>query len=125
MSGIPVAGGLLGQLAGSRGLVSPDQLKICLEILTRDGNKARLGDIFVSQGLLTAAQVQALLADQAALQARLRESGPMGAPAAGSGLELEDAARSLSAGQQITKVSVAKKTAAQVEAEIAAQKAAM
>lgn len=65
MSSPSVAGGLLGQLAVSRGLVTPEQLRACLEIAARPGPRRPLGAILVSQGLLTAAQLQALLADQA------------------------------------------------------------
>ena len=120
MSGISVAGGLLGQLAVSRGLVTPEQLRAALEVLGREGNKARLGDILLSQGLVTPAQIQALLTEQSAIQARLREEGPLGGSSGGSGLDLADAAP-----LSVAKVPLAKKTAAQVQVEIAAQKAAM
>lgn len=119
MSSTPVGGGLLGQLAVSRGLLSPDQLRAALEVHARDP-RVRLGDVLVQQGLLNAAQVQALLAEQAQIQARLREDGPVAAPA-GSGPDLDDAANALS----VARMGLAKKTPAQVEAEIAAQRRAM
>ena len=69
MSGPSLGGGLLGQLAVARGLVTPEQLRSCLEIASRAGPGRPLGAILVSQGLLSAAQLQALLTEQAAMPA--------------------------------------------------------
>ena len=79
MSGPSLAGGLLGQLAVARGLVTPEQLRSCLEIASRAGPGKPLGAILVSQGLLSPAQLQALLTEQAAMPA----STPMGAKLGG------------------------------------------
>lgn len=73
-----MGGGLLGQLAVSRGLVTPDQLRACLELASKAGPAKPLGAILVSQGLVTQQQLQALLAEQAAIP----KPSPLGAGAA-------------------------------------------
>lgn len=80
--GTSVAGGLLGQLAVSRGLVTPDQLRACLEIASRPGPTRPLGAILVSEGLLTPVQLQSLLADQASLP----KATPVGAKVGKNGV---------------------------------------
>ena len=67
MSRPSLAGGLLGQLAVARGLVTPDQLRACLELASRGAPQRPLGEILVGQGLVTPEQLQALLAEQAAM----------------------------------------------------------
>lgn len=74
MSGPSLAGGLLGQLAVARGLVTPEQLRSCLEIASRAAPGKPLGAILVSQGLVSPAQLQALLTEQASMPA----PGPIG-----------------------------------------------
>lgn len=75
-------GGLIGQLAVMRGLVTPEALRACLEVHGRDGNRDRLGDLLVTQGLISEQALHGLLAEQAAIQAKQREAGPVaGQPA--------------------------------------------
>src|SRR5689334_6210835 len=64
MSGPALTGGLLGQLAVARGLVTPEQLRACLEIASRGPPGKPLGAILVSEGLLSPQQLQALLDEQ-------------------------------------------------------------
>lgn len=117
-------GGLIGQLAVMRGLVTPEALRSCLELHGRDGNRDRLGDLLVAQGLISPAALQTLLAEQAAIQAQQRETGPAGGPAdpaaaqealrvvQGSALQQAPATEAA-----LGRVNVARKPPADVEAE--------
>src|SRR5688500_4606739 len=107
----PLAGGLIGQLAVARGLITPEQLRQCLELHGRNGGAQRLGDLLVMQGLISAQQLQALLAEQTAVQQQQRQAGPAGG-------KLGDAADlAVVQGLAVGKVSVARKSPAEIEAE--------
>ena len=60
VSDAPVRLGLLGRLALHRRLITRDQLRECLGIQGRSPGGARLGEIMVSRGYLTSAQVDQL-----------------------------------------------------------------
>src|SRR5687768_4694534 len=110
-----LGGGLIGQLAVARGLITPEQLRQSLEVHGRNGNQMRLGDMLVAQGLLSAQQLQALLQEQAAIQAQQRQAGPAGA-AVDPARTQEDLAL-VQGNVPVGKVSVARKSPADIAAE--------
>lgn len=119
----PHGGDLLGQLAVARGVITPEQLRHALEILGRPDNRARLGDILVEEGFVSAAEMQALVAEQTAMLAA--RSVPAPAASAEDALLLVQGAELTSAAPSptpVARVNVARKSAAQVEAERGAAK---
>jgi twitching motility protein PilT len=70
VSDAPVRLGLLGRLALHRRLITRDQLRECLGIQGRSPGGARLGEIMVSRGYLTSAQVDQLAHEQVGWEQR-------------------------------------------------------
>jgi twitching motility protein PilT len=65
-------GGLFGRIAVHLKFITPDQLRLAIEIHGRYGNTKRLGDILVEQGWIDQAKVEQVLTVQRTHEAKLR-----------------------------------------------------